>query len=169
MPGTDLAGTVRGRYVQFAVDFYPSGDGETSPYLEEIRVSYRPDEPPVPPSMVTALARDGAVTLNWKPSPDADTLGYMVYYGTARGEYFGEDAAPGSSPIDVGKQTSLYIDGLKNGVLYYFAVAAYDRRNRTDEGGETFHAGEFSREVSARPLPEPLAIPPRAEFSKAAP
>ncbi|MDR0623559.1 MAG: LamG domain-containing protein, partial [Treponema sp.] len=75
IPGTALAGDFRGRYIQVAVDFYPSGDCETSPYLEEIRVTYRPDEPPAPPSMITALARDGAVALNWKPSPDADTLG----------------------------------------------------------------------------------------------
>jgi hypothetical protein len=168
VPGTAFAGDVRGRYVQFAVDFYPSGDCETSPYLEEIRVTCRPDEPPVPPSMVTALARDGTVALNWKPSPDADTLGYMVYYGTSRGEYFGEGAAPGASPIDAGKRTSLRVDGLENGVLYYFAVAAYDRRDGTAGGGEIFRTGEFSREVSARPLPEPLTIPGGAGISKVA-
>jgi hypothetical protein len=69
----------------------------------------------------------------------------MVYYGTARGEYFGEGAIRGASPIDAGKRTSLRIEGLRNGVLYYFAVAAYDRP-------EPFHGGELSREVSARPL-----------------
>ncbi|MDR2258757.1 MAG: hypothetical protein LBE14_06375 [Treponema sp.] len=168
IPGTELAGNLRGRYVQFAVDFYPSGDCETSPYLEEIRVTYRPDEPPVPPSRITAVARDGAVALNWKPSPDTDTLGYVVYYGTSRGEYFGEGAVPGASPINAGKRTALRIDGLENGVLYYFAVAAYDRWNRTDDGRRIFHTGEFSREVSARPLPEPLAFPGEAEVSKAA-
>jgi hypothetical protein len=168
IPGTELAGSIRGRYVQFAVDFYPSGDRETSPYLEEIRLTYRPDEPPMPPSMVTAAARDGAVALNWKPSPDADTLGYMVYYGTSRGEYFGEGAALGASPIDAGKRTGLRIDGLENGVLYYFAVAAYDRREGLDGNREMFHAGEFSREVSARPLPEPFPIPLGAEVSRAA-
>jgi hypothetical protein len=168
IPGTALAGDIRGRYVQFAVDFYPSGDCEASPYLEEIRVTYRPDEPPVPPSMVTAAARDGAVALNWKPSPDADTLGYVVYYGTSRGEYFGDGAVLGASPIDAGKRTSLRIDGLENGVLYYFAVAAYDRRDGADDRGEFFHAGEFSREVSARPLPEPRSVPAGAEVSKVA-
>jgi hypothetical protein len=106
--------------------------------------------------MVTALARDGAVELAGKSSAGADTAGYLVYYGRARGEYFGEDAILGVSPIDAGKQNSLRIEGLENGVLYYFAVAAYDR----SEGGgapalpENFHAGEFSREVSARPLRE---------------
>jgi hypothetical protein len=168
IPGTELAGDFRGRYVQFAADFYPSGDCETSPYLEEIRLTYRPDEPPMPPSMVTAAAHDGAAALNWKPSPDADTLGYMVYYGTSRGEYFGEEAVLGASSIDAGKRTSLRIEGLKNGVLYYFAVAAYDRREGLDGNREIFHTGEFSREVSARPLPEPFLIPLGAEVSKAA-
>jgi hypothetical protein len=168
IPGTELAGDLRGRYVQFAADFYPSGDGEASPYLEEIRVSYRPDEPPLPPSMVTVVAHNGAAALRWKPSPDADTLGYLVYYGRSRGEYFGEGAAPGASPIDAGKRTSLRIDGLENGVLYYFAVAASDRRDGAGGNKDIFHAGEFSREVSARPLPEPFMIPLGTEFSKAA-
>jgi hypothetical protein len=168
IPGTELAGDLRGRYVQFAVDFYPSGDGETSPYLEEIRLTYRPDEPPMPPSMISAVAHDGAAELRWKPSPDTDTLGYLVYYGASRGEYFGEGAALGSSPIDVGNRTGLRIDGLENGVLYYFAVAAYDRREGREGDREIFHAGEFSRELSVRPLPELLAIPLTAEFSKAA-
>jgi hypothetical protein len=151
-PGTDLPET-RGRYVQLAADFYPSGDGETSPYLEELRIVYRPDEPPRPPVSITALARDGAVELSWKPGPDRDTAGYLVYYGTSRGEYFGEDAILGTSPIDAGKNTGLRVEGLSNGVLYYFALAAYDREGAAES---SFHAGEFSREVEARPVPEPL-------------
>jgi hypothetical protein len=149
-PGTDLPDIFRGRYVQLAADFYPSGDGETSPYLEEVRLVYRPDEAPLPPVRISAAARDGAVELNWRPGPDTDIQGYLVYYGTVRGEYFGGDAIQGSSPIDAGTRTALRIEGLKNGVLYYFAVVAYDRK---DTGtGDPWHAGEFSREVSARPL-----------------
>jgi hypothetical protein len=143
-PGTDLSG-VRGRFLQLAAVFYSSGDREASPYLEEMRITYAPDSPPRPPSMVRAAARDGAVELSWRASPDVDTAGYMVYYGTARGEYFGEGAIQGVSPIDAGRRNSLRIEGLQNGVLYYFAVVAYDRL-------ESFHGGEFSREVSARPL-----------------
>jgi hypothetical protein len=143
-PGTDMGG-IRGRFLQLAAVFYPSGDREASPYLDEIRITYTPDNPPHPPSMVRATARDGAVELSWRASPDSDTAGYMVYYGTARGEYFGEGAIQGASPIDAGKRTSLRIEGLRNGVLYYFAVTAYDRP-------EPLHGGEFSREVSARPL-----------------
>ena len=149
-PGTDLPDIFRGRYVQLAADFYPSGDGETSPYLEEIRLVYRPDEAPLPPTRLRAVAGDGTVRLDWRPGPDGDIQGYLVYYGTVKGEYFGEDAMQGPSPIDAGARTGLRIEGLKNGVLYYFAVAAYDRKGAGNAG--PYHAGEFSREVPARPL-----------------
>jgi hypothetical protein len=149
-PGADLPENIHGRYVQIAADFYPSGDGETSPYLEEIRIVYMPDDAPLPPASLVAVALDGAVQLNWKNSPDTDTAGYLVYYGTVKGEYFGEDAALGKSPINVGKRNSIVIDGLKNGVLYYFAVAAYDHMEYGGSG--SYHMGEFSREAPARPL-----------------
>jgi hypothetical protein len=149
-PGAVLPPDIRGRYVQIAVDFYPSSSGETSPYLEELRITYIPDEPPLPPQSLTAVAVDGGVHLRWKNSPDMDTAGYLVYYGAARDEYFSEDAAQGASPIDAGKRNDFFVDGLKNGTLYFFRVAAYDRR--LAENSAAFHAGEFSREVSARPL-----------------
>jgi hypothetical protein len=144
-PGTDLDGSIRGRYMQLAAVFYPSGDGESAPYLDEIRIIYKKDEPPLPPSLVTAVAREGGVELSWRSSPDPDVSGYLIYFGVSQGEYFGESALLGTSPINAGKQNSIRIGGLKNGVLYYFAVAAYDRMNPA-------HAGVFSREVSARPL-----------------
>jgi hypothetical protein len=144
-PGADFTGDIRGRYVQLAAAFYPSGDGEGSPYLDEIRVVYQRDDPPLPPSLVTAVAMDGAVDISWRAGPDADVSGYLVYFGTSSGEYFGESVIQGVSPIDAGKRTSVRIGGLKNGTLYYFAVAAYDRMNPAN-------AGVFSREVMVRPL-----------------
>ncbi|MDL2228670.1 hypothetical protein LJC14_00290 [Treponema sp. OttesenSCG-928-L16] len=144
-PGTELPGTVRGRFVQIAAQLYPSGDGESTPYLDELRIIYRPDAPPPPPARLTALAREGGVELSWSPSSDEDVGGYLVYYGTSKGEYFGDSAILGVSPVNVGKRTSIFIDGLQGGTLYYFAVAAYDRVNPP-------HIGEFSREVTARPL-----------------
>jgi hypothetical protein len=158
MPGAALPSGMKGRYVQLAAVFYPSASGETSPYLEEVRIVYRPEEPPLPPTRVMAVAADGAVELSWRSSPSAETAGYLVYYGRARGEYFGEGAVAGASPINAGKRTSLRIDGLENGVIYYFAVAAYTRRDLQDAGNPAFNAGEFSREVSARPLMDRPAI-----------
>ncbi len=142
--GKPLSEGLRGRWLQIAVTLYPDGDGEQSPILEELTVHYEQDAPPPPPSNVTAEIRDGAVELRWRPSPDPDLGGYLIYYGGARGEYFGNSSSAGSSPIDVGQRTSFVVDGLRNGGLYYFAIAAYDR-------APARHIGEFSREVSARP------------------
>jgi hypothetical protein len=157
IPGADIAGIAQGRYVQLMVDFYPSADGEASPYLEELRITYQPDDPPLPPAQLTAVASDGAVRLQWRNSPDKNAQGYLVYYGTTSDDYFGEDASLGISPIDVGKINSINIDGLRNGVLYYFRVAAYSHRNTTDTGisyAPPYHTGEFAREVRARTLHE---------------
>jgi hypothetical protein len=144
-PGTDLE-QFRGRYVQIAVDFYPSADGETSPYLSELRLIYKAAEPPPPPTYVAAVARDGAVELTWRASPSRDVGGYYVYYGTASGDYL-----EAKSPIDAGSKTSIVIDGLRNGTLYYFAVAAYNKPE-SEERNFVPAPGEFSREAAARPL-----------------
>ncbi|MCL2245054.1 MAG: fibronectin type III domain-containing protein [Treponema sp.] len=141
IPGSDITG-VYGRYVQIAADFYPSADGETSPYLDEIRIVYMPGNPPLPPVNLTAVAVDGGVRLSWRSSPDINTTGYLIYYSNVRGELFGAGASLGSSPVNAGKTNSILIDGLKNGTLYYFRVVSYDEYN----------TGEFSREVTARPL-----------------
>ena len=146
IPGKDISVTIKGRYVQIAMDFYPSADGEASPYLEELRITYLPEELPLPPSRLTAIAMDGAVQLQWKNSPNQNTIGYLVYYGTSSDDFFCEDSALGASPIDIGNNTSVKIDGLKNGTLYYFKVAAYSQKNSSS------HTGEFSTEVRSRPL-----------------
>jgi hypothetical protein len=154
-PGSDIEGSVSGRYVQIAVDFYPSADGEASPYLEELRITYMPDEPPLPPARLTAVAMDGAVQLQWRSSPDSITTGYLVYYGSTGADYLGEDAAAGVSPVDVGKRNAVVIEGLKNGTLYYFRVAAYNHKdpdNVTAIPRLDYHTGDFSAEVRARPL-----------------
>jgi hypothetical protein len=154
-PGTDLSENLSGRYIQVAAAFYPSGDGGTTPYLDELRISYRTTEPPLPPVQFSALARDGAVELSWRASPGRDVGGYLIYYGTSSGEYFGDHAILKDtgvlpvvkSPINVGNRTAVRIEGLKNGTLYYFAVAAYSA-----EDGERPEPGGFSREAAARPL-----------------
>jgi len=148
-PGADING-ISGRYVQIAVDFYPSFDGESSPYLDEINIVFKPGVPPLPPRNLAAVASDGGVTLFWRHSPNANLedpghTGYLVYYSAVRGELFGEGAAFGASPVDVGINNKVYIDGLSNGTLYYFKVAAYDLRSG-------YNIGVFSAEVTARPL-----------------
>jgi hypothetical protein len=146
-PGADISG-VSGRYVQIAVDFYPSADGESSPYLEKMNVVFIQGEPPLPVRNLTASASDGGVQLRWKHSSTAGTAGYLIYYSAVRGELFGNDSNLGSSPIDAGMANNFYINGLKNGTLYYFRVAAYDLIT----GELNYNVGEFSAEVTARPL-----------------
>jgi hypothetical protein len=161
-PGADLPEGLSGRYIQVAAAFYPSGDGETTPYLDELRITYRTAEPPPPPTMLTAIARDGAVELSWRASPGRDIGGYLIYYGISSGEYFGDHAiledTTVKSPVNAGNRTAVRIEGLKNGTLYYFAVAAYSAA-----GGGQPEPGMFSREAAARPLQETPLSPFRAE------
>jgi hypothetical protein len=143
-PWIQLPETYTGRYVQIAVEFFPSADGETTPYLEELNLVYRTTEAPPPPSLVTAQARDGAVELSWRQVANNNLGGYLVYIGTSQETYFG--AAGISSPVDAGNRTSMRIEGLQNGVLYFFAVASYDKVYGIP--------GDFSREVASRPMRE---------------
>jgi hypothetical protein len=61
---------------------------------------------------------DAAVlTVAWDAPVDNNTAGYTVFYGTAPGVY--------TSQINAGFVTQRVIDGLADGVTYYFAVQAY--------------------------------------------
>ncbi|GHV84172.1 hypothetical protein AGMMS50212_15120 [Spirochaetia bacterium] len=140
-----LRSPLKGRYVQVGAVLYPSGNLEATPYIDEIKIVYKSKGPPKPPPRVTAIAGDLSVELKWKLSEEQDLGGYLVYYGTESGVYFGDESLSGASPIDVGKRSSITIDNLKNGTLYYFAVSAYDNM-------DFMVPGELSREVSARPL-----------------
>jgi hypothetical protein len=149
--GTELPPVFQGRYVQVAANLYPSADGETSPYLEELRIVYRPNEPPRPPVRLSVRAGDGGVELSWRNPPGERPDGYLVYYGAARGEYFGTGILQGPSPIDAGKRSTLHLEGLDNGILYFFAVASYRIIPGSGKANERL-IGEFSQEVTARPL-----------------
>ncbi|MFA6507523.1 MAG: LamG-like jellyroll fold domain-containing protein [Treponemataceae bacterium] len=143
-PGKPVPVELRGRWAQISCVLYPDGAGEVSPILEELRLDYEPDVAPPPPSMVMATAKNGAVELRWRSSSDSDVGGYLVYFGEDPSEYFGTSPTIGASPVDAGLATSFVVDGLHDGTLYYFAIAAYDRASPR-------HIGEFSREVTARP------------------
>jgi hypothetical protein len=141
-PGTVIT-PVKGRYIELAAQFYPSADFETTPYLEAVSVVFVKKAAPEPPPFVKADAKNGSVELSWKPSKDSSTAGYLVYYGLASGDYFGEGSSLGHSPINAGNKLSINIDNLKNGIIYYFSVSSYDAM-----GAE----GDFSREIFVRPL-----------------
>ncbi len=63
-------------------------------------------------------AAAAGVDLAWDASPDANVVGYNLYYGTADGNW--------TNQLDVGNQTSATLAGCQPGVTYYFTVKAYN-------------------------------------------
>lgn len=83
----------------------------------------------------TATATDpSSVRLTWNPSPDANVVGYRIYYGGASAHYTNQIAA--------GNLTTALISGLGSGKTYYFATTAY-----TADGVES----PFSNEIRYTP------------------
>jgi len=145
VPGP-LPRAARGRYLQLRLELYPDASGEATPSVSALSIRYEPDRAPPAPQGVVAIPGDSRITVRWRKVSEPDLAGYMVYYGTAPGDYFGAGAAEGPSPVLVADKdaTSLALNGLDNGTLYFIAVAAYD-------GAEPPHIGEHSREANARP------------------
>lgn len=136
---------VRGIWFQVSASLYTDGAGTKTPSITEVVLHYKEKEPPLPPIRLFAEAKDGFVDLSWPASAGSTVSGYTVYYGETPGEYMGRTAAQGASPIDAGNVLSIRLSGLKNGTVYYFAVAAYEK-------SETKIEGDLSQEVYARPL-----------------
>jgi hypothetical protein len=144
IPGTDFTDTLKARYVQLRVELSPDGSRTQSPRVSSLKVVYEPNLPPTPPAGLAATPGNGKVTLSWRKVNDLNVKGYLVYYGSAPHSYTGTGAAQGDSPVDAGAGTTLVIEGLSNGSLYYFSVAAYDTADPRQQS-------QFSPEVSARP------------------
>ncbi len=113
------------------------------------------------------------VRLRWKKSVEHDILGYRIYYGTTPGRYEGIIGTVGGRRIDnalAGGKNYIEIDVnnalieenaaldrrkllgfpvIKNNVLYFFAVSAYDSY-RPDTPHN--HESELSKEITARPF-----------------
>ena len=143
-PGTRFMENNRGRYAQLMIELFPDGYGTTSPTVSEVVLTYEPDYPPPPPAFVTADPGDSSITLRWKEVESPDVRGYLIYYGDRPGYYFGSDAREGDSPLDAGNSTSITLEGLSNGTLYYFSIAAYD-------SADPPHISAYSKEISSRP------------------
>ncbi|MDR2897410.1 MAG: hypothetical protein LBU99_01250 [Spirochaetaceae bacterium] len=147
-PGTTVSG-VTGKYFQIAAELYPDGRGSKTPTLHSVSLSVTESTPPWPPAHVFAKAGNGYADISWIPSVNYDTTGYLVYYGERPGEYLGAGAVQGDSPLSAGNKLSLRIEGLTNGKIYYFAVAAYTASQAMLS--PTITPGELSKEVFARP------------------
>ncbi len=59
-----------------------------------------------------------SVSLVWDSNSETNLAGYVIYYGTASGQY--------SNSNNVGNVTNTTVSGLQEGRNYYFVVTAYD-------------------------------------------
>ena len=64
-----------------------------------------------------SAAHAGHVNVAWDANSETFVTGYRLYYGTSPGVY--------TSSVDVGNTTTYTINGLTNGVRFYFTVRAY--------------------------------------------
>jgi len=142
--GEDIK-NVRGLYFQVAADLFPDGGGAHTPSVTQLTIYYSEVPLPLAPFTISAEAGSGQVTLRWSYSVDDTAGGYYVYYGERPGEYLGREAVEGYSPVNAGNVSSFTLTGLKNGKIYYFAVASYSRLDNKI-------LGTLSKEVYARPL-----------------
>lgn len=160
-PGQEIKTKNTGLWLLLKVEFFPDGSGESRPGLQGIKIVYTPDPPPPAPGGLVAIPADGRVTLTWNKVPSPDIQGYVLYYGTKPGQYFGTGSPQGTSPIRIpaellqtdntSRTASFTLEGLENYRSYYFAVASFDRSNDPSIGLELKRS--LSREVSARPAP----------------
>lgn len=101
------------------------------------------DTPPARPTNLVVEAHDQQLRLRWDPSPSTDVVYYRVYYGTLPQLYTGTTAAEGSSPINVGNNTSFNLTQLPNRSTYYLSVTAVD-----EVGNESNYATEVEAAAS---------------------
>ena len=140
-PGKNIT-DVSGQFFQVAAQLYPDGAGSVTPSVTSISVIYTENDPPLPPFTIKAIPENSAVNLSWSASIDK-VSGYYIYYGERPGEYLGRIALEGFSPIHLNDRNTFRISGLKNGRMYYFAIAS-------ECNGKV---GRLSSEVYARPDP----------------
>lgn len=141
--GQNLSG-ITGMYFQVACDLFSDGSGTLTPCVSRLDLVYTPLQEPRPPYKVQIARGNQSVTLKWTRSVDKDVAGYYIYYGTKSGEYLGNRALEGLSPVNVGNTLSYTLNGLQNGTIYYFAIASISSVDHKI-------TGDLSKEVYARP------------------
>ena len=97
---------------------------------------HSPTPSPTPSATATATPVPSptsiALTVSWNPSPGA--TGYRVFVGTASGRY---DFTP-TGGQNVGNTISTRVNNLINGVTYFFAVKAYNKKSDGTEQDSPF-------------------------------
>lgn len=99
--------------------------------------------------LLAPLASAQNITLQWDASPESAVSGYKIHYQAVSSAtpFSGNDALEGGSPVDIGGATSTTLSGLRDDVVYYFAVTAYD-----EAGAESAYS---TLVASAIPTPPP--------------
>jgi hypothetical protein len=164
---------LRGKYYQWRAHLVPSPDGRRSPSISKIKINYEIDPSPIRPIMLhMRKIGNNKITISWKKNVDHDMGGYKVYYGVRSRQYEGVikfyKGQRITNLINPGNYITLTIDKsiieenyridksgmldyplIKNSVLYFFAVSAYDSY-RMDSIFN--HESGYSDEISARPF-----------------
>lgn len=73
-------------------------------------------------ALATSARAQDSVLVGWTANPEPDIAGYIVYRGTTSGVTTGTYA----TVQDVGNVTTYESSGLSTGVVYYFALQAYN-------------------------------------------
>ena len=166
-------GFLRGKYYQWRAHLVASPDGKNSPSLSSITMTYILDRSPNPPRFleVTGMG-DRFITLRWLKNVDADIQGYRIYYGIKEGRFDGIISQIKGNPITNKTSKGDYIEltltndileenrkldrrgllsfpRLKNTVLYFFAVTAYDSYKPDTPFN---HESKLSKSITARPF-----------------
>jgi len=80
--------------------------------------------------------------VRWASNTEADLAGYRLRYGTSAGTY--------TETIEAGRTTSCVVPGLQAGLLYHFALFAYD-----EAGNESGPSAEITARIPASLAPIP--------------
>ncbi|MCL2706381.1 MAG: hypothetical protein FWE72_09275 [Spirochaetaceae bacterium] len=151
-PGFGFFSEKGGRFLRIKAVLYSDGEKSISPSVSRINIKFDQKTPPPAPRIVKAEPGNSSVRLKWSEVIDPDIDGYYVYFGERSGKYFGSEKNNNTSPIDVGKNNELIIRNLENGKVYYFAVVSYSKSAPRYGSIVVNEGGDYSVEVSARPL-----------------
>jgi len=166
---------LRGKYYQWRAHLIASPEGTQSPIIHAIGLHYALDTAPQPPVFVIVDSiGDTTITLKWKKNVEYDILGYKIYYGikskkydgvikTINGKRISNELSDNAGFIKLTITNYIIEENrssdskgfltyplLKNNVLYFLAVTAYDSYKPDTIFN---HESKHSKEVSARPNP----------------
>jgi hypothetical protein len=92
---------------------------------------------------VHSILADQSVTLAWDPNVDAAVAGYRIHYGPGFRDY--------TNSLDVKANITATVTGLREGIVYHFAVTAY-----AVDGLESLPSDEVIYRVPGFPDSQPL-------------